>query len=385
LENDPDYRKLAPHILPTSIWGQEKIIVKRKAISKDPTLQGFGVQSATIGGRVHLLIFDDPQDLRTAVLEPTTRENIELTIRTTWLTRMIPGNSEALILMNRWHENDLANMVMNNPAWAWMAIKVTEDKEHLIYEDSFGTTKKMPVWSKFTKKDFELKHQVMGDRDYKRGYELKPYSDKDKSFPGFSNCCLYGIKPTKWIDDFRDWIFVGGIDFAGTKRPGTTLIICAVNRMTGLKVPIEVSVMNKPSDLADAIVDSYKRLGVEIYMAENNATQSAIIDMLETYMEQEKYRKYKIKIEPFYTGKNKADPMSGLPSIQKEFEKNEWVFCFDKKVDTTEEDEVNVWSRYHNEMKHHPFYKTTDLVMTTWFCREAANKLVRKSDGPGIW
>jgi hypothetical protein len=77
--------------------------------------------------------------------------------------------------------------------------------------------------------------------------------------------------------------------------------------------------------------------------------------------------------------------MSGLPSIQKEFEKNEWVFCFDKKVDTTEEDEVNVWSKYHNEMKHHPFYKTTDLVMTTWFCREAANKLVRKSDGPGIW
>ena len=68
-------------------------------------------------------------------LEPTTRENVETMIKTTWMTQFNCNILEAIILMNRWHENDLANYVQNNPMWAWMGASVNEIKTALIYED----------------------------------------------------------------------------------------------------------------------------------------------------------------------------------------------------------------------------------------------------------
>ena len=381
IENpESEYKRLNPHIQQTSIWGQEKFIIKRKAISKDPTVQGFGVISSSLGGRANLIIFDDVNDLKSAVLEPTTRENVETMIKTTWMTRLIPDASEAIILMNRWHENDLANYVQNNPMWAWMSVAVNEEKTALIYEDSFKVKKEIPLWTKFGKKDLIDRHITMGDRDYKRGFELKPYSDKDKSFPGFEQCCHYGIKPLDMVGNYKDWVFCAGIDFAGLKRPGTILLIGGMNKITGTKIPIEIIVCQKPSDLANSIVDTWKTYGVEVYLAENNAVQDTLIDMLQSYLDSDVFRRFNIKVEGFNTGKNKADPMTGLPSIQKEFERNEWMFCFERQFTVSDNDDRNVWWRFYQEMKHHPFYKSSDIVMSSWFLREAFKQYQRKGE-----
>ena len=134
---DDDFKRLAPHIQPTPIWGSQRFIVKRKAMLKDGTVEAYGIMSLAIGGRANLIVFDDPQDLKTAVLEPTTRVKIEDIFKNIWLTRLIPQQSEVLVMMNKWHENDLASMIMNNPIWSWMTIACTEDKKNLIYKDSF--------------------------------------------------------------------------------------------------------------------------------------------------------------------------------------------------------------------------------------------------------
>jgi hypothetical protein len=97
---------------------------------------------------------------------------------------------------------------MSNPQWSWMQIGVNEDKNSLFYKDSFGLDRNIPLWSKFGKQEIINRHREIGDRDFNRGYRLIPYSDKDKTFPNFENCCHYGIKPKSVIDDLRDWIFV---------------------------------------------------------------------------------------------------------------------------------------------------------------------------------
>ena len=370
IKTDKDYQQFAPNVKPTSIWGQEKFIVKRKTISQNPTVAAYGVLASGLGGRAHLIIFDDINDLKSAVIEPTTRENIEAMIKTTWNTRLIPGHSECIVLMNRWHENDFAAYAMNNPMWAWMSIEVSENKNHLIYKDCFDKKKELPLWTKYTKEDLVGKHIEMGDRDYKRGFELKPYSDADKTFPNFENCCRYGINPELILGDFRDWIFGAGIDFAGTKRPGTILFVGAMNKNTGIKIPIRLYALSNPSELPDKIVEVWKDYGC-FFNAENNAVQEALIEMLQTTLDKSVYSRYNIKLDAFNTGKNKADPIQGLPSIQKEFEKGEWIFCFPKKYGSEDNvDERDLWHRLYQEFKHHPFYKTTDFVMSGWFMRE---------------
>jgi len=386
IENDDDYKRMCPNVVPTSIWGQQKIIVNRKSISKDPTVQGFPAISGSLGGRAHLIIFDDINDYKSAVLEPSTRENIEGMFKTTWNTRLIQpeSESEAIVLMNRWHENDLARYIMNNPIWSWMSLEVAESKEHLIYKDSFNTEKNLSLWTKYPKQSLINKHIEMGDRDYKRGYELKPYSDSDKTFPGFENCCRYGVKQSSVVDDHRDWVFCAGIDFAGDKRPGTILTVGAINKHTKLKVPMEWHEYKKPTDLINGIIDSWKRFGVELYLAENNACQGAIIDMLKIQLA-DKFTKYNIKIEGFNTGKNKADPTNGLPSLQKEMESNEWMFCFDRQFTVADNDDADKQFRFYQELKFHPFYKSTDYVMSCWFLREAFKKFVLSSTSQYIY
>lgn len=275
------------------------------------------------------------------------------------------------------HNSDFANYVIHNPMWAWMSIEVAEDKNNLIYKDSFGKIKDLPLWTKFSKDALIGKHIEMGDRDYKRGYELKPYSDSDKTFPNFEDCCRYGINPELMLGDFRDWVFGAGIDFAGTKRPGTVMVIIGMNKNTGIKVPVRLYALSNPSELPNKIVEAWKDFGC-FFIAENNAVQEALIEMLQTTLDRSVYGRYNIKIDAFNTGKNKADPISGLPSIQKEFEKNEWIFCFPQKYGLEEGvNEKDLWNRFYHEWKHAPFFKTTDFIMAGWFCREGLKNYQR--------
>jgi hypothetical protein len=385
IAKDDDFKAICPHIRPTQIWGSQRFIVQRKAMSKDGTVEAYGVMSTAIGGRANLLVFDDPQDLKTAVLEPVSRKKIEDTFKNIWLTRLIPEAGEALVMMNKWHENDLASFIQGNPVWSWMQIAVAEDLNSLQYKDSFGRTATLPLWSKFNKKSLMEKRGELGQRDFDRGYRLIPYPDNDKTFPSFKKCCQFGIDPHSIIEHKNNWLFLGGIDFSSTHRPGTVMSIIGVNRKSGLKLPVEVVTLRGSQEIPAYIIKFYQKYGADFYYAENNGVQDAIIDMLISSLGTDTWKRYKIKIEGFLTGKNKADPMTGLPSLEKEFENQEWMFCFDREPSSGEVETIDPWMKLYHEFAHHPFWETTDIVMSMWFAREAAKLLLRGSGGPNCW
>jgi hypothetical protein len=77
--------------------------------------------------------------------------------------------------------------------------------------------------------------------------------------------------------------------------------------------------------------------------------------------------------------------LQGLPSIEKEFENREWLFCASKKPDVADSSGDDVWSKMFFEFANHPFWETTDIVMSLWFAREAAKKHFRGDTGPNVW
>jgi hypothetical protein len=382
---DDDFKKHAPHVIPTSIWGSQRFIVNRKFPSKDGTVEAYGILSTAIGGRANLIIFDDPQDLKSAVFEPTTRKKIEDTFKNIWLTRLIPEDSEVILMMNKWHENDLASHIQNNPIWAWMSIAASERLDYLLYEDSFGRKFKFPIWSKFNSSHLLMKKKELGERDFDRGYRLIPYSDSDKTFSSYLKCCHFGVNPRRLIENESDWIFVGGVDFSSLKRPGTVISVIAAHRQTGMKLPVALSVLRGSSDVVSTMITYHKEFGIDTFWAENNGVQDAIIDMLVSQLGEDKYKKYHIKIEGFLTGRNKADPLVGLPSLDREFANKEWMFCYQNEPTIESDLNKDHWARMHFEMKNHPFYETSDIVMSMWFAREGIKTYFRGGSGPNIY
>jgi hypothetical protein len=81
---------------------------------------------------------------------------------------------------------------------------------------------------------------------------------------------------------------------------------------------------------------------------------------------------------PFTTGKQKADPIFGLPSMEVEFFNGAWVVPM-RGVDPQDaEHGFNIWRR---ELDEHPIGAAADTVMASWFAREGARYIAKEDPG----
>ena len=102
------------------------------------------------------------------------------------------------------------------------------------------------------------------------------------------------------------------------------------------------------------------------FMVENNAYQAALAQWgLELNAT--------LPVQWFVTGKNKADPILGLPGLEVEFENQGWIIPRpEHALDCTCD-----WCRLWMELVGHPLAASDDMVMALWFAREAARKARR--------
>jgi len=382
IDGDEDYNRLAPHVKRTPVWGNSKFIVARKSASKDGTVEAYGIFGSATGGRADLIVFDDPQDLKTAVLEPIGREKCIEVISSVWLPRLVE-HGVAIILMNRWHELDVANWVQMNPEWAWMSIGVSEDFMKLEVTKSIkGVKEKYKIHPWKEPAYFMQKRVDLGERAYNRGFRLIPYSDDEMYFPSFPKCCDFGEDRAfiiKRILKTRNCLVVCGIDYSSMKRPGIAMVTVIVDKKTERRYFAEVVALREPARLMQHMVRVRREYGVDLFMAENNATQELVTELLSTFTGLRSAR-----IEGFHTGKNKADPELGLSSLENEFEKRMWKFIFPEEP-KIENEKTDVYTRAYFEIKEYPFWTTTDIVMALWFCRQGIDLLMRKRLIPVIY
>ena len=115
IENDEEYRKVFPGVLPdaNAEWTRHRLFLKRPTKAKDASIDAKGVTSSGIGGRCDRLLVDDIFDYKTAIAQPASREQINATYNVVWLTRLEPKGN-AVIICTRWHERDLAGEILAN-------------------------------------------------------------------------------------------------------------------------------------------------------------------------------------------------------------------------------------------------------------------------------
>jgi predicted phage terminase large subunit-like protein len=178
---DPYYR----HIFPNT-----NLRVDTKAAGRWRTEQG-GIYIATgIGGPIvgrgaHLAIIDDPIKNREEADSQRTRDKVHYWFMSSLLTRLMPGGA-IVLMMTRWHEDDLAGRLLATGNNEWTVIKLRA----LENEDTENEQALWPAWYPLT--SLHRIRQTMAEggrlREWRAQYQQEPTSEEG----------LYILR--KWFD-----------------------------------------------------------------------------------------------------------------------------------------------------------------------------------------
>lgn len=238
---------------------------------------------------------------------------------------------------------------------------------------------KLALWSaQWTSDLLKRKHEDIGDRAFAQGYRMRPYAEGERTFQHWADAIELGaeesVKPSVW--PLPDNLYFFGVDISGPARPGNVIFVAAVDPQYRCR-PAHVEVIQGSSpELARAITRLSAIYRPKIVMVENNATQSAI---LEWASELPREYPWQAVLFPWTTTSvNKWDATVGLPGLDVEFERGQWI--------------VPAWlspahrmdcqcgaCQWVREMRDHPMHETTDCVMAMWFARNAIRKYLGES------
>jgi hypothetical protein len=195
---------------------------------------------------------------------------------------------------------------------------------------------------------------------------MQVYSDDERMFRSFATCFTHGVVVGE-IARRGMPVFVG-VDLSSASRPGNVIFVAALDPITQRRYPLEILMGNWTSpETAQRIADVNARHAVRYIIVENNAYQQSLVDWIRHAIVDHSFW---YKVETFTTGRNKANPQYGLPSLEVEFKNKAWVVPVDEFAGHDPSCRCGwcVWSR---EVVDYPVGATADTVMAMWFCREA--------------
>lgn len=371
IEYSLEYHEVYPTIRPgnKAEWGRHKLMVQRESLSKDGSVEAWGITTSGTGAGCDFLIVDDPVDLRNAVLNPALRPQVKDSFKSVWCNRLSP-NGFKIYIATAWHDDDLTAELRKNPEWCFLMIKVSEDFSCFECESPLKGKYTISLWAQWPKDRLMKRFREIGQRAFNRGYRQSALSDEDRTMPSYLKVFRYGVRPEDVVQP--DWPRVGGIDPFGKF---VVIFTLALNPVNGKRYPIEIR-RGKwgPTQTVNQLIDAYTTHRHQLICAENNGAQEAILQWAREKGDAS------MPIVAFFTGKQKADPMIGLPGMEVEFANDSWVCAMgDKEHEADCECGFCVWKR---EMGAHPVGEASDTVMASWFAREAARAIMHVSEQP---
>jgi len=361
IENDTDYQEVYPNVVPAEKedWSKHKLIIKRDSKSKDGSVEAWGITSSGTGSRSDYLLVDDPVDLRNAITNPAMRKQVKDAFYNVWSSRLEPKGF-MIYVATRWHEDDLTGELLKNPEYSFLVMKISKDFSCIECESPFKGKYTIPLWDKWPKEKLIARCREIGTRAFDRGYRQEALSDEDRTFNYYLNIFKKGISIGDMVG--RDWPRVGGMDPFGQWVVIFTLAISPQGR----RYPVEIRRGKWDSKKAVMeLIDAYRVHKHQLICVENNAAQDAI---LQWALEK---GGASMPLVPFVTGIQKAHPELGLPGMNVEFENGSWVV-----PDLEHSPDCQcAWCVWKQELKTHPVGTTSDVVMASWFAREAARAL----------
>jgi len=374
IEGNERVHLVFPHLQPDKDagWEKHKFFVQRRDVSREPTIESYGILSGATGDRADILIFDDVVDKRNAVLQPLLRQQVKETFRDVWLNILGPEGT-AIYIATPWHLNDLTHELMEDPEWRpWKKPAVDEDGNQLWPQ----------VW---TAEALATRRKRIGDRAYQQQFMLRALSAEDATFT--QKAIETSIRPIRFGEYHRgepipsDWPIFGGVDLASAmgKKASETVIMTGAVSPDNIRYPINIIKGKlKFPQIIEALISEFKTYHHSLILVENNSFQEAVLQQLP-----EEHKG--IPVRGHYTSGKKWDDITGLPGLCATMENEGWVLpkpCSCDKIPCICHPAgcECISCEWERELRYHPRWKSSDIVMAQWLLETAAREGTRSKD-----
>lgn len=378
IEENERFHRVFPNIEPDydSGWNEHQIFIKRDGYAKDPSIQAFGILGSGTGGRADKLVFDDPVDMKNAILEPQSRERVIHAIKGTWMSRLDETKEEinycpVIYVATIWHELDATcQYVMKNPQFSVLYMPINQENTAIDCTRDGAEKFTIALWNdKWDKPALDKRESTLGPRNYARGFRLRAFSDDDIALGSFPKCLRYDLTIAEALKSCgSNWKYFTGIDPAGDKRSGFAMFTLAYSPSSHVKIPVDIRVGAWRGRAAIEQAKEVNRLfHPEYFSVENNATQVIFEEWLREAGGGD------MRVRGVNTGGEKSDLNIGVPGLDIEFSNALWVVALhdhDHRGEAYQGHDCP-WCRWIKETQFYPIFGSTDILMASWFAASA--------------
>jgi len=373
IAESPELHDVFPDLKPGDKWAANSFTVQRNTIRKDPSVTAIGLTGKFLGARFDGLVMDDVDSVETVLTEDA-RKLTERIVRTKALSRL-SEDGWAVAIGNVWDKDDLMHR-LEKTGWKAMRFPVMDKAT-----GESNDPENFPI-----ERIYAIRDEDQGPLEFSRLYMLEPRAEGEERFRmEWIEGALMKGKQSYLLKDGLAKVPSGcrtitGVDL-GIKKKASSDPTAVV---TILEIPItdkkvEYSLLNietgrwNASEIMDKIQEQQRLFNSEVWV-ESNGAQDLLIQLMNlggrTY-----------KVNSFYTGRNKYDPMFGVESIAAELATGCWTLpAWEGTLDTAEPEVHRLCQEMHAYM---PNAHTGDLLMALWIAREGA-RTSRKSSGKKV-
>jgi hypothetical protein len=355
IERSPEVREVFPGLLPGTPWTDGAIAVQRPTLSKDPSLQAFGVHGAVIGSRLDLLILDDVVDFENA-RTPEQRETLIAWMLSTLMGRL-SATGRVIVVGTAFHPEDLLHRLEDQ---GWPSYRFPVE-----YED--GT----PRWPhRWTRQRIAEKRMELGPAEAARQLDVAARSDAESRFKeawlatalqrGTGKTCLPHLLHVP-----NGTHVVHGVDLAVSKRANADLsvIVSLLVLANGDRQLLSVqSGRWSGPEIVHRIMDAHRRYG-GIVVVESVAAQAFISHFLRELSA--------IPVIDFKTGRNKMSLEWQTEALAAEFSRGQWIVPSDNGSAANNPEAATL---LRDLLFYDPRRHTPDRVAAACFARWGADR-----------
>lgn len=357
---------------------EQTIKVARQSKSKDNTVVGTGVFSATTGARADLIIFDDIETIDNTITN-NKQEAVYNDVVFKWLTRL-DKNGMVIVIGTKFAKHGTLARLETDERFNTLRIGIMDNLKnyHLeIYEDGQQTRSDiLEKWDYYPTSKFRIERDK-NPLVFSLAYQLNVKALEERTrFSNIENTKSDFEKYTEFISKAREektYKEINSIDLSGVHRRGTVMTKSVMNINTGeiFFYRAEYLRISWP-DLRDKIVTENN--SKTTWIIESNGLQAHLIPLIRE-KEQEINTRWntnnKIHIIEHITGKAKNDLDSGILAMDNLFFKGKIFF---NMSNTGICEIVDEFYNYGNVKGYF------DGLMTIWFTVYNRKKFKKKSD-----
>lgn len=302
--------------------------------------------------------------MRNSLVQPKMRSMTIDAAFSNWFPMLADPSSRWWCVGTPWHVEDFITLLRNKPDIA----KCPEVK--------VGPNFESPWPERHSSEYFKDILRERGRISFNRGYRLIPVSS-DESWINkdviltFRNFNL----SMKEIAANQDYTKFMGVDLGhrsgSTACPTVIFTIALAGDGTRFPCDIRISKDASPLNIARLIINAANELNPSLIFVENVGAQQYLIEILK------EFGGHSHRIEGYFTGNQKMDLRTGIPSLMAEMEGGKWVFPYGDNSGTEKEHDAACscnLCKWLGELYDFP-NGTTDCTMASWFALMALRKI----------